>query len=316
MRRTILAFATLAMVALAAPLPGQHIAYPTADIERMLGVEPLQVLSTNGSRGEGDRTQQAALGLGDNMTLLAKWARAPQGGEEYNNNPRYEVAAYEIQKLFLSEPDYAVPPTVLRSFPLAWYRAEYQPDANPTFGRSESVFVVLQYWLNPPVAPHNEVDQARLRTDPIYQHHLANFNVVTHLINHNDANLGNFLISETPDARIFSVDNGVAFRSIESDRGNYWRDLRVDRIPASTAERLRQLTLQDLERHLGVLAQFELRNGHYERVEPSANLAPNEGIRRVGDVLQFGLTAREIQDVNGRLARLVQQLQAGRIGTF
>ena len=46
---------------------------------------------------------------------------------------------------------------------------------------------------------------------------MANFNVFTYLVSHNDENEGNYLISGVEDnPRVFSVDNGLAFDNIGS----------------------------------------------------------------------------------------------------
>jgi hypothetical protein len=300
------------------PLEAQdvHIHYPIDTIERLLRYGDFQLLDIRGSRMDGDRTQQVGLAFHPDTTLLVKWALAPRNGEAFNNVPRYELAAYEIQKLFLDEAEYVVPPTVVRSFPLEWYRAEYQSTAWATFGGDQSTFVTLQFWLGAPIAPHEALDRERFRTDELYARHFANLNVLTYLIRHNDSNSGNVLISETERPRLFAVDNGVAFASQPSDRGSYWRDLRIDRIPAGTAERLRGITLQDLELQLGVLAQLEARDGRHVPVESGENLRPNAGTRRADGIVQFGLTAREIRDVHNRLIRLVRQIDSGRIATF
>ncbi len=318
MKRLTAVIAAGAILAGAYPTPtrAQHIIHPVDLIEQRLLHEPFQVTGSQGSRAEGDRTQQVSMSFEDSLVILVKWAKVAQNGETFNNVPRYEVAAYEIQKLFLEEADYVVPPSVLRSFPLAWYQAEYEEGARPTFGNTGSVFVTLQYWLWPPLTPFGELDRERFRNDDQYARGVANFNVLTYLIRHSDSNLGNYLMSDSDASRIFSVDNGVAFRSAASNRGFYWRDLRVDRVPASTAERLARITLEDLQERLGVVAQFELRDDHYEMVEPGANFNAGSGVRRRDGVLQFGLTTAEIRDVHGRLERLVSQIASGRLTAF
>ncbi|NIP58696.1 MAG: hypothetical protein GWO17_12065, partial [Gemmatimonadetes bacterium] len=84
------------------------------------------------------------------------------------------------------------------------------------------------------------------------------------------------------------------FGSIEGDRGDYWRRLRVDRIPRKTADRLGRITREDLDRALGVVAEFEVRQGRLVRVEPGENLRPDRGIREEDGVVQLGLASREI----------------------
>ena len=238
------------------------------------------------------------------------------GGGEFNNRPRYELAAYRIQKLFLPPDEYVVPPTVVRCFPLSWYRTALEDRAPETFSGTEHVMVVLQYWLWG-VTAEDVFDEDRFESDSVYARHLANLNVLTYLIRHRDANKGNFVVSEDPESpRVFAVDNGVSFRSERSNRGDDWRRLRVDRLPRRTVDRLRGLTPEELERHLGVLVQFELRGSQLVAVEPGQNLDPGDGIRRRDGVIQLGLTEGEISNVWDRLQDLLEDVDEGDLGVF
>ena len=287
-----------------------------SEIERHLAHEPFSVDTLRGARYPDDPTKQATLDFDDGTRLLVKWAPAPRGGEEFNAVPRYEEAIYRLQQLFLDEDGYVVPPTVCRCVPV-WVYAELTGDAEPTFGGSTCVLVTLQSWLWS-VTDENVFDRDRFRRDTAYARHLANMNVVTHLADHKDANVGNFLISTVPDQpRVFAVDNGVAFGSRRGNRGYEWRRMRVDRIPAETAARLRQIDREGLERALATVAQFEqTENRGMVRVEPGPPLDPEEGIRRGDGVLQLGLTADEIDDVWDRLRRLLERIDEGEISTF
>ena len=141
-------------------------------------------------------------------------------------------------------------------------------------------------------------DLDRFASDPSYAGHWANTNLFTHFIFQSDSNTGNLLISVmASNPRIFSVDNGVAFQSEESNRGTRWRRLQVDRFPASTVERLRSITEQQLHDLLGVLAQWEVVEGELARVEPTENLRRQRGVREEDGVIQIGLTDEEIDDV-------------------
>jgi hypothetical protein len=237
-------------------------------------------------------------------------------GEAFNNEPRYEAAAYEIQKLFLDEPEYVVPPTLLRALPIAFVHQQI-PGARPTFREAPgSVLVALQYWLIG-VTPQSIWEPQRATTDDVYARRIGNFNLLTYLIHHGDSNIGNFLISDAvDDPRVFSVDNGVAFRSQDSNRGAEWRALRVKRLPRHTVDRLRGITRLDLERTLAVLAEYEIRDGQLVRVVPGPNLAPARGVRRSRERVQFGLTTREIRDVEARLGHLLRQIDAGQFTLF
>jgi hypothetical protein len=142
-------------------------------------------------------------------------------------------------------------------------------------------------------------------------------NILTCLIQHRDSNAGNFLLGRTgPGPRVFSIDNGVAFASKDSDRGMLWKDLRVKRLPGDAVARLRGIRREDLEARLGVLAQWRMRDGHYVPVAPSGNLAPARGVRHRGDDLQMGLTEAEIADVFRQAQHLLARVDAGEIETF
>lgn len=296
------------------PAPAQ-IVFPTDSLELWLGSEEFELGVRTGSRFEADRTQRTVVHLPDRGSVLVKWAEAPAGGETFNNVPRYERAAYELQKLFLDEPDYVVPPTVLRAFPLAWYREHVDPGAERTFRQAEAVLVALQYWLFD-VEPLREPDLDRARTDPVYGRHLANCNLLTHLIDHKDANLGNFLVSRSErNPRIFSVDNGVSFSSRTSDRGDWWRRLRVERLPRSTVDRLARIDRQELDRRLAVLDQFEVRDGALVRTAAGPSLGRG-GVRHVDGVIQLGLTPREIDGLERRIERVLERVESGDIGVF
>lgn len=285
-------------------------------IEARLAGADFRLVQAKDTRFEGDRTQQAMLDFAGSEPMLVKWARAPRGGGSFNNRPRYELAAYRLQRLFLEPHEHVVPPTVVRSFPLAWYRSEMERSAQETFRGTGQVLVVLQYWLWG-VTAEGVYDEDRFRRDTLYARHLANLNVFTYLARHNDSNEGNVLLSEDPEnPRVFAVDNGLSFDSERSNRGTDWRRLRVDRVPRSTVERLRALTRDRLRRELGVLAQLERRDGRLVAVEPGPNLDPGDGIRRRDGVLQLGLTEGEISDVWERLERLLERVDSGDVDVF
>jgi hypothetical protein len=292
-----------------------HIMYPVDTIERRLRDMPFQPLAQEGSRFTGDRTQHALLRFADSSAMEVKWAKAPEGGEAFNNQPRYELAAYELQKLFLNEPDYVVPPTVVRMIPLDEYR-RYNKNVQPTFSKAKSVLVVLQYWTMD-VTADGVFDRKRAERDTVYARHLGDLNVLTYLIRHSDSNKGNVMIAtDTANPRLFAVDNGVAFASPPSSRGTDWARLRVDKLPAATVQRLRKITSQALADSLGVVAQFELRDGTYVPAPRGPNVDRTLGVRKSGSTLQLGLTRSEIEGVRDRLEQLLSDVDKGRIKTW
>jgi len=300
---------------LAAQNQTSNFALPPHEIEERLRSEPFEILDWRGSRAPDDRTQRASMLFPDSFVLAAKWASAPRGGSRFNNEPRYEVAAYELQKLFLDEADYVVPPTVIRAFPLSFVTTQI-PEQRVTFDQAPgSVVVTLQYWLNF-VTQEDFWQPDRVRSDSLYARRIANFNILTYLISHRDSNTGNYLISLLEDPRVYSVDNGVSFESLSSNRGEVWRDMLVDRLPRSTVDRLAMITREDLERVLGIVAEFEIRDGELVPVPPGENMSRNRGVRVSDTRVQFGLTTREIRALERRLNQLVRDANGRRYRIF
>jgi hypothetical protein len=291
-----------------------NVTLPVDTIERLLRFEEYEMMSCRDTRFEADRTQLVTLMFPGERMIRVKWARAEKGADTFNNRPRFELAAYEIQKLFLDEEDYVVPPTVARgTSPETCPTAGVQ--VGPTFDRSSDVLVLMSYWLGY-VTPNNVYDTDRFDSDSAYARHLGDFNVLTYLIRHADMNPGNFLVStDSANPRVFAVDNGVAFGD-ESDRGDAWRDIRVDRLPQGTVDRLQDIGKEDLERALGVIVQYEIREGRLVDVEPTENLDRRKGVRQKDDIIQLGLTGGEINAIYGRLERLLRRVDSGEIETF
>lgn len=294
-----------------------NILLPVDSVEYLLEWAPFTPPdSLPGIRSPEDRPKLAGLVFGDGTALLAKWASAPVSGEAFNNVPAHEVAAYELQRLFLDEHELVVPPTSVRAVSLDWYRT-VDADVEPTFRGTRSVVVVLQYFMNG-VTGEDVWNEDRFEADPAYARHWANVNLFTHLIYHSDSNSGNLLISIFPsNPRVFSVDNGVAFNSEASSRGTRWRTLQVDRFPESTVDRLRSLTERQLHDALGVLAQWEIReNDELVQVPAGDNIRPREGVRRQDNIVQIGLTQDDIDDVWYRIEVFLGAIANGQFQTF
>lgn len=297
--------------------PRDSIEFPVALIEaRLQG--PLNVVAAEQARPriDGDRSTRVQLaGAEGEPVMTAKWKPVAPPGQGFNNEPRYELASYRLQKLFLDECEYVVPPIVLRALSLDEYR-EHRPDGQATLRGTSSALFLLSYWLAD-VTNANPWDAERFVTDPRYARHWGNLNILTHLVEHKDSNIGNLLISRHPeDPRVFAVDNDVAFRSKDSDVGDTWKHLQVERLPAATLARLGRLTRADLDEALGVVAEFRIVDGVLVAAARSENLDPRRGVRSSGERVQFGLTSQEIGDVMRRIERLVTQAARGRIAAI
>jgi len=312
---SLLAASLLLALGTTAAAQDSNITQPIADLERLLAAEPLVITQAEISRpkAKGDITLRADVSFGGAPPLRVKLRKAEPGADTFNNVPRYDLAAYELQKLFIDPAEYLVPPTALRFIPRADF-AKYQPEVARTFSSADQVLAVLQYWLSDITVVADVLDPARFEADALYARHIGQLNVLTYLIEHRDSNVGNFLIGKSPiGARVFSIDHGVAFASIDSDRGEAWKQMRVNRLPADTVARLRTITLPSLEQRLGVLAQWKLEGDRFVPVALGPNLSPGRGVRRQGKDLQMGLKKSEISAVNRLLGRLLQRIDAGEI---
>jgi hypothetical protein len=292
-----------------------NITQPVANLEKLLAAEPLVITQAQISRplAKGDITLRAQVSFGGSPPLEVKLRHADPGADSFNNVPRYDLAAYDLQKLFLDPAEYVVPPTVLRMMSVPEF-ARYSPKVERTFPGADQVLAVVQYWLSEIKVIADVYNPERFAADALYARHIGQLNVFTYLIGHRDSNVGNFLIGkQVVGARVFSIDHGVAFGSPDSDRGELWRVMRVNRLPADTVARLRKVTLETLQDRLGVLAQWQLKDGTYVPVAAGKNLAESRGVRRDGGELQMGLTRPEILEVNRLLKKLLDQVDSGKI---
>lgn len=310
---TLLSFVLLLTISWAQDV---NITYPIAEIEQRLIHDDFEIKSFKDLRFKGDIGKRVMLQYGDGEEVQIKWRRALKGGHVFNNAPRFEIAAYEIQKLFLDEADYVVPPTVARGYTLSDYYA-YEKDADPTFTKPDVVLVMLQYWLNQVSFGGEIYDKEKFKTDAVYAKHFANTNIMTFIISHKDSNEGNLLTSINQDnPRVFSVDNGVTFSSPESDKGTKWRHLRVKRLPKKTIDRLKNISLDDLQQQLGVVTQLSVSENGVAVVEPTENLNPKKGVRQEGNIIQIGLTKREIKTVNKKIQYILKREKKGKYDLF
>jgi hypothetical protein len=295
-----------------------NVPVPVADLERAITNDPFKIVGAEISRpkAKGDITLKAQVSFADQPPITVKLRKSEPGADTYNNVPRYDIAAYELQKLFLDPAEYVVPPTALRFVPIAEWK-QYQPDVERTFRNAEQVLGVMQYWLQDVKATADVFYPDRFEADAVYARHVGQMNILTDLIDHQDSNAGNFLISRVPEgARVFSIDNGVAFGSEESDRGKLWKDLRVKKLPADAVERLRKITEQTLTDSLGVLVQWELQGDAYVTVAKGANLSASQGVRQKDNVIQMGLKKSEISKILRNVENLLKQVDSGKVTTF
>jgi len=255
---------------------------------------------------------------GDHLVIKAKWKTSKKGGHGFNNEPRKELAAYKAQSLFLTPEEFVVPPTVGRCITTATIH-EKVPDAAETFDGAPCVFGVLSYWLINVNADH-VFDASRFDSDSAYRQSVANLNLLTYLIDHHDTRPSNFLVStDKAHPRTFSIDNGLAFSGFRNPiilfTKTNWAHIIVPELPREQLARLRKLTRHDLDTLLTV-AQYSVTPEGLVEVPPTSAFSDSSGVRREGDVIQLGLTRREVDGVAARLNALLEKVDRGKIKVF
>jgi hypothetical protein len=251
-------------------------------------------------------------------SVRIKWKAAPPGDADgWNNAPRKELAAYQIQKWFLDPTAYVVPTTVARCVRLEDYR-RLEAGAEPTFPGTDCVFGIQALWLEDVEVPDELYDEARFGREALYARHLANFNLFAYLIDDRDTRPANVLTAKDPsNRRVFSVDNGISFDSrLYNFFENEWKDIRVPALPRDSIDRLRSLTREHVE-SLGTVAQFRVdEEGMLRPERTQAPIDPERGVRFEDGVLQLGLTKGEIDGVWERIQKLLARVADGELPLF
>ncbi len=248
-----------------------------------------------------------------------KVKRVPRALDGINNSPRRELAAYAVQMLFLDREDYVVPTSAARCPPLQSWRALHGGD-EPQLPGSSCVLVVASLWLQDLMVPEVVYDKERFLVDPVYARYLADFNLLTYLVDHRDGRSGNILVSKDEDRRqVFAIDNGVSFGPVWPFYNWFvpnWNLLRVAALRTDSVYRLRGIRREDLD---SLLVVQELRDdgaGHYVDVEPGPPLDADGGAVARDGVVQFGLTPDEIEDLWLRIRSVIERVDQGEIPVF
>jgi hypothetical protein len=303
-----------------ASLGAERFCMPSAKLERLMREAPITLLDVQESPQGISAPLKLRISVPDGdgeLVFQVKWKQVPTDGDKLNNSPRREMAAYEVQKLFLDDADYVVPPTIIRCLPMTKYGAQL-PDAR-AFDGTQCTLGVMAYWMQN-VTNEDVFDDDRWERGGPYPRHVGNLNLLTYLIHHKDSRGANFLISTdafTP--RTFSIDNGIAFSGAVTNPialfGRNWAKLFLDGYPKKSIERAAGLSSEQLDA-MAVVAQFAFRDGALVPQKTTAPLDPTEGVNRSKDVLQFGLDRDELKSLAERIATLREEFEEGEIKGF
>jgi hypothetical protein len=303
------------------PHEGAPACRSPSDIERLMNAE-LEILSMedtpNGIQGAKVLTLLSGEPPGD-VVFRAKWR--PQSSKDALNEPRNELGAYAVQRLFLDEDELVVPPTTAHCFGSPKYR-RFVPEAR-SLPDVDCVLGVLSYWLEDSqtvkrahktglLAAGSGVWDAQLfDSDRAYRDSVSNGNLLTYLINHGDAHEEQFVLQKSPRGlRAFVVDNSMAFRFLKNPIGLFradWSSIQVTALSAKAIDRLRKLTPADFAR-LGNISELA-REGETLVPTPPNDALPSDGSAMSwnGSRLRIGLTTGEIDLVANRTRDLLKR---------
>jgi hypothetical protein len=283
------------------------------------GIQGAQVMTLAVPTADGERV------------FRAKWRAHSTSG--YYGRPRYELAAHAAQKLFLPPEQYVAPPAAGHCFELSEYRAKVEPNAQANFQGTNCVYGIFSYWLENVRTVEDATDDdlfdARgMPDDPelfwkneSYRRSVADTNLLTMLIRHNDGHPAQFLLNKDPvHPRIFIVDSSMAFESPENPKlteNTDWSKLQVPALSRASLERLKAADERVIE-GLAVVEQYALtEDGQLSPTERQPPMCCTDApLRWHGRSLQVGLTASEIAGVKQRRQAILARAERGEIKTF
>lgn len=102
-------------------------------VERIEGWLANGTYEIRDARSDGPSRFALTLSLPDGTSVPARFRRAPDGLESSDDHPRRQLAAYEVQKLFLDPARYLIAPTVFTCIPVETDAATL-PDLAPHDG--------------------------------------------------------------------------------------------------------------------------------------------------------------------------------------
>jgi hypothetical protein len=304
------------------------------EIEAMLQDPRLTIVGSAPTPGGRQDAKLLTLALprdGGKTVLRAKWR--PLSSESLTNDPRKELGAYAVEKLFLEPHEYIVPPTTGHCFARDDYRAVVDKSAAPSFGEQGAlcIFGILSYWLENVAKPESAredgtwsadhiLDEGLFNKNGVYRQSIADLNLLTYLIRHGDAHDQQFLITKDRQRpRVYSVDNSIAFQSIKNPMLFFrqdWSTIQVPAVSKRSVARLQSLSEDEWAR-LAVIEQYVKRGTALVQAPPGDVIGPpDSGLRWVGLGLQIGLTEGEIAGVRSRLAGLVDEIESHNVRTF
>lgn len=294
----------------------------TREVEKLLRSPQLEVIEAvptpRGLQGAAQLTVRSGATI-----LRAKWRADGQAPSLLGvfSDARRSAIAYAAQYLFLDEDEIVVPPTVGYCLPLETVRRFIDRESIANAKEVPCVFGFLSFWLvdADPVresayAKRGAWGQTELYSperfleDRKFATKLSRVNVLTYVIDHDDAHGGQFLATESP-FHLWSIDHSMSLTSIKNPMVLFkedWSKLIVPAIPRRLAERLSRIDRADVEK----LENIEGYEKHGDRLVSR----PHRGGR--DEVSSWGATERERGIIWSRIQQLQQALESEELGVF
>ena len=297
--------------------PDGNLPLPAPELQRRMQNEPFEIVAVGKTHGGIMTTEKVTMAFPDGTKVKAKWKEAPSDGEGWNNSPRRELAAYTVQQLFLDPDDYIVPPVAVRCIPFDDYRpisktATPDPAAHEVRPRHalgvageragagqglgpEALRAgpALRLSLRQPQHPHRP-DQASRRQAKQFPD----------------------LHRRAQPADLLGRQRHQLRRHVYNFFTWHFDQIRVGGLPKQSIERLQQVKPEQLER-LAVLLELQPDAEGILRPAPATpGTNRDEGVRMVGNGIQFGLTTEEIAAINQRMQALLADVRDGKEQVF
>jgi hypothetical protein len=299
-----------------------------SEVESVLRSPGLEILGSEETPAGRQGARILTLRAPGEVRFRAKW-RALSSSHGLND-PRKELAAYAVQKLFLAPDDFVVPPVVGHCFPLDNYWARVDKNDAQSFANVRCVYGLLSYWLENARSvrdahsegwlPSNQLFDASLfARNETYARTLADTNLLLHLIRHGDSHRDQFVLTgSAAQPHVYCVDHTIAFSNYRNPTlapKDEWSQIHVPRLSRRSVSALTALRREELD-SLSVVEQYENRDG----VLVATPVAPVAGHREAGmrwaeNQLQVGLTNVEIDELWRQIDEVRANVARGSIAT-
>jgi len=253
----------------------------------------------------------------EDLVFHMKWKPAAGAWNGLNNSPRKEIAAYQLQKMYLDQQDWPVPPTVMRCLPI---QPGHTVEKRAGEKDIDCAWGLASYWLSHIDTP-GMVDWERVDNDEEYKRAITTLNLYMYLIGHRDAHYYNWLLTTgNGPLRGISIDNGISFSGFNNftKKKEDWKGLMSPAYPKNVVDRLREVSDADLA-ELHVVGRWNVVGRDFQRDGDGGLELPARKpwfYRRKQGLYMHGLRQGELRTIRRKIRKLLRKVDSGKIPTF